>query len=382
MGAYSNFLNRFKRITGSGSYMPEIDGLRFIAVFLIAFMMHIGNLLLPAQLGVSSRGSHIYQLVLWEAGYGVQLFFMISGFILALPFAKEKLLNQKKVNLKDYYWRRVTRIEPLYIITLALYFAMRVYLLHYDTFMGLLPNFLASIFYVHNIVYNSASAINGVAWSLEVEVQFYLLAPLLTQIYRLKNTVVRRGILIGFIIFSTLIFSKNQFVNPIVLIDKINFFLCGMLLTDLYLLRKKENNGVLIALLAGIVFFMYLFIPTIEHVSNYLSLLKIFAVTTLFYTAITNNQVKKVLSFKIITVIGGMCYSIYLLHMGIYGIMRHKFFNIHLFSNITINIIFLYCLSVIIVLVISSLFFLLIEKPTMKKNWYKKRVKIAAAPHL
>ena len=87
MGFYSTFLNKFKRITGSGNYMPEIDGLRFIAVFLIAFMMHIGNLLLPAQLGVSSRGNNMYQLLLWEAGYGVQLFFMISGFILALPFA-------------------------------------------------------------------------------------------------------------------------------------------------------------------------------------------------------------------------------------------------------------------------------------------------------
>ena len=372
MGFYSTFLNKFKRITDSGNYMPEIDGLRFIAVFLIAFMMHIGNLLLPAQLGVSSRGNYIYQLLLWEAGYGVQLFFIISGFILALPFAKEKLQRQKKVDLKNYYWKRVTRIEPLYIITMILYFAMRVYLLHYNTFMELLPNFFASIFYVHNIVYNSASAINGVAWSLEVEVQFYLLAPLLTQIYWVKNALIRRCILLFFIIFSTILFSKNQFVNPVTLIDKINFFLCGILLADLYLLRKKENNGLLIALLAIVVFGIYLFIPTIEHVNNYLSLMKIFAVTLLFYTAITNSHLKRLLSVKIVAIIGGMCYSIYLLHMGIYGILRHKFFYTNFFGNITLNIIFLYCLAVVIVLIISGIFFLLIEKPTMKKNWYKK----------
>jgi peptidoglycan/LPS O-acetylase OafA/YrhL len=77
------------------------------------------------------------------------------------------------------------------------------------------------------------------------------------------------------------------------------------------------------------------------------------------------------LSIKIIAVTGGMCYSIYLLHMGIYGLMRHKFFYTNPCGNVTLNIIFLYCLSVIIVLIISSIFFLLIEKPTMRKNWYR-----------
>ena len=43
----------------------------------------------------------------------------------------------------------------------------------------LLPHLLASLGYVHNIVYGVPSTINVVAWSLEIEVQFYILAPAL-----------------------------------------------------------------------------------------------------------------------------------------------------------------------------------------------------------
>src|SRR5690349_19587132 len=53
---------------------------------------------------------------------GVQLFFAISGFILSLPFARCWLGGEKAVSLGGYYLRRVTRIEPPYIIHLAFLF--------------------------------------------------------------------------------------------------------------------------------------------------------------------------------------------------------------------------------------------------------------------
>ena len=351
--------------------MPEIDGLRFIAIFLVAFLMHIGTLLQSAQLGIDADRNTVFFSLIWEGGYGVQIFFMISGFILSLPFGQEKLLNQGKVTLKNYYRKRLTRIEPPYIICLILYFILRVFFLHYSSFKELLPHFFASLFYVHNIVYQSSSAVNGVAWTLEIEVQFYLLAPILTSIYYLKNIILRRSVFAFLIISSTILFSKSEFTYPVTLIDKLNFFMCGMLLADLYLLRKNGSDGWITAILAIAVFFIYLFVPTIEYENVYLCCLKIVAMALFFYTAITNRQLKQILSIKVITVIGGMCYSIYLLHMGIYGIMRHKFFTIKFFGNSQLNIAIHYCLAVIIVLIISGAFFLLVEKPTMRKDWHK-----------
>ena len=49
---------------------------------------------------------------------GVQLFFIISGFVVALPFAMHHLADGKKVNLRRFFLRRLTRIEPPYMIAL------------------------------------------------------------------------------------------------------------------------------------------------------------------------------------------------------------------------------------------------------------------------
>ncbi len=353
--------------------MPEIDGLRFIAVALVAFVMHLGTLLVSAQLQEPSMGQKWYQVLFWEAGYGVQLFFMISGFILALPFAKHIFFGEKEPKLKAYYWRRITRLEPLYIITMVLYFLMRVLILKTGTFEGLLPNFFASIFYVHNVVFQESSAINGVAWTLEIEVQFYLLAPLFCQIYKLQNLWWRRGILLAAIVACTIVFSKHQFQPPNYLLDKINFFLTGMFLVDVYLHRKREENSFWLALLAITAFVLFLFVPTILHVSNGLHLTKLLVVAIFFYLGLTNKYLKKLLSVKIVTVIGGMCYSIYLLHMGIFGLFRHNLFNMKLVHPLGLNIFLIYLAAIAVVLLVSALFFVTVEKPTMRKDWYKFR---------
>src|SRR6185436_17416816 len=124
--------------------------------------------------------------VLLEGGHGVSFFFMISGFILALPFIKEKMPGGSPVSLKKYYLRRLTRLEPPYLAALLLSFILLV-LVKGQSFAGLLPHLGASSVYMHNIIYNNPSSVLGVAWSLEVEVQFYILAPFLCFIFLIKH---------------------------------------------------------------------------------------------------------------------------------------------------------------------------------------------------
>jgi peptidoglycan/LPS O-acetylase OafA/YrhL len=54
---------------------------------------------------------HLVAEVLDFAAYGVHLFFVLSGFILALPFCKAAR-GGGSVDIKKYFWRRVTRLEP------------------------------------------------------------------------------------------------------------------------------------------------------------------------------------------------------------------------------------------------------------------------------
>ena len=70
----------FRRITTSGGYLAEVDGLRFVAIALVVVYHIIG------YLGTSPPWA-VFEWIRHYGRYGVHLFFAISGFILAVPFA-------------------------------------------------------------------------------------------------------------------------------------------------------------------------------------------------------------------------------------------------------------------------------------------------------
>src|SRR5664279_84410 len=101
-------INKFTRVTSTGSYLPEIDGLRFLAISWV-FLYHLNDYLIKNYHG---NGVKIFQTVLGNGHLGVELFFVISGFVLSLPFAKYYFKQEKKVHLRQYFMRRLTRLEP------------------------------------------------------------------------------------------------------------------------------------------------------------------------------------------------------------------------------------------------------------------------------
>ena len=113
----------FRRSTHSTQFIPEIDGLRFYAIITVvvfhlntAFSREIGL----DDLGISLLGGR-YDLLApawWiiRLDLGVKVFFAISGFVLALPFLRQYLFEGRKVNLKSYFYRRLTRLEPPFIL--------------------------------------------------------------------------------------------------------------------------------------------------------------------------------------------------------------------------------------------------------------------------
>src|SRR3954468_10746698 len=104
-----SWLDGFRRITTSGQIIPEIDGLRFIAIALVIWH-HLALYVSTQQrapLGAAVLGQ-----------YGVELFFVISGFILAVPFAMHFLGGGPRVKLSRYFVRRLTRLEPPYLLAL------------------------------------------------------------------------------------------------------------------------------------------------------------------------------------------------------------------------------------------------------------------------
>ena len=122
---------RLTRVTASGDFIPEVDGLRFLAIVpvvlhhLMSFylMRRFPSLSLPADW--ESAGQASRSVAVFARGYhGVHVFFVISGFVLALPFVRHRLGRGPAPRLRAYYLRRIRRIEPPYLLALTLGFVI------------------------------------------------------------------------------------------------------------------------------------------------------------------------------------------------------------------------------------------------------------------
>src|SRR4029453_9298894 len=100
---------------GSSAYLPELEGLRGLAILLVvAFHCH------SVACGIAREDAcGRAPLALIGAGHtGVGLFFVLSAFLLSLPFLRESA-GGTKVSRWRFYQRRALRILPLYWGVLA-----------------------------------------------------------------------------------------------------------------------------------------------------------------------------------------------------------------------------------------------------------------------
>jgi peptidoglycan/LPS O-acetylase OafA/YrhL len=104
---------------------------------------------------------------------GVQLFYVLSGFLLCLPYARWLNGLQARPSTWRFYERRILRVGPAYWVNIVVLF-----LFSYWTLAGL-KILISRIFYVHNIFSHDLTDHAGVLWTMAVEVQFYAVLPLL-----------------------------------------------------------------------------------------------------------------------------------------------------------------------------------------------------------
>jgi len=360
----------FSRTTTSGSYIRELDGLRFIAIASV-ICVHITGIW-TASVGrtyddMGDIARVFYRMTLL-GGYGVELFFMISGFVLAIPFCQNALAGGRPVDLRKYFWRRVTRLEPPYLVSMLFFFIMMP-LWGKGSYGELFPNLLASLAYLHNAIYNVGSVINNNAWSLEVEVQFYLLVPLILTALSM-GLLLRRTVMVLAVIGFSLhpLWLQENF--PVSILQFFQFFALGILFCDLrttdWSERPSSTASDLPAFLALPAFFwVNLTQPELAR-----SLANPWLIALFFYSALWGKWHSRLLSWGWLPIVGGMCYSIYLLHARILSlVLHHGFSRFELTGNFPLDFGIIFAGSLPPVILLSALFFLLIEKPCMNPRW-------------
>jgi peptidoglycan/LPS O-acetylase OafA/YrhL len=132
----------------------------------------------------------LLEVVVRNGMIGVDLFFLITGFLLVLPWLRHAQEGAAPPSAREFYRRRVRRILPAYYVHLLLLFFLFVPLVRGLEFWRYNPthmfeNLSAHIFLVHYFSpWTSASVgVNGALWSLSLEAQFYVLLPLLAPVF-------------------------------------------------------------------------------------------------------------------------------------------------------------------------------------------------------
>lgn len=181
-------ISRYRDMTElkDGGEIPTLHGIRALMVlFVVAFHFWQQSWLTPSM---TLLGLNISFEPLLRSGYmWVDGLLLLSGFLCYLPYATARETNKPNPLLGPFYRRRFFRIVPSYVfnvLVMLLFVALPRGLYRQPGDAAL--DVLAHLTFTHNFFRFSyfATPLNGVLWTLAVEVQFYLVFPFLAKAFR------------------------------------------------------------------------------------------------------------------------------------------------------------------------------------------------------
>jgi peptidoglycan/LPS O-acetylase OafA/YrhL len=372
-------------------HIPVLDGIRAYAILMVC-LVHFFQV---DETGLYSNHKYlgVFLYKLSQLGLkGVELFFMLSGFLIT-----GILVDSKKSNkyFRSFYARRFIRIFPLYYFVLAISFLVLPHLIYIDdagkhvinnqfwlwTYTSNISHFLDFFSGGWDASLNFPSF--GHFWSLCVEEHFYIFWPFIIYFVKEKHLKTTMWFIVSFsslAVIWTYIYPDYWPILNWTTIQCAGVLSLGGLLALEY---KNKKNWDQISMLAKklvlpfvLLFMLSNFIPRrydILHVVTYFT--SIIAFLLVLIVALNNNKItNKCFNRKWLYFIGKISYGIYVYH----GMLR-PYFKSYLYDNFITKIdngIIATILYTILATGISILIawgsWELIEKPILKlKNYFK-----------
>ncbi|OSY13165.1 hypothetical protein BTJ48_05587 [Bacillus mycoides] len=361
----------------------ELDSLRGIAA-IIVLLGHFLALfpILGKKVMYSTFGA--YFSILWKGHSAVIIFFVLSGFVLSLPFYKGTEFNYLK-----YLIKRVCRIYIPYIVILFIAIGIK---LGIHSKIGTIPGLVQWGSWNIEVSFNrvmdhilflrefNPDAFIMVIWSLVHEMRISIVFPLIIFLLLRVNWKVSIGIamflsVIGYLLMKNIPSEFNMPVstNYFITLHYSSMFIIGALLAKNreYLVSKIINLKVKYLLLPlGLLFFSYPRIPfmllskLIGEIDYELYLIIIdwyicFGAVLIILSALSSKLFSKLLLIKPVQFIGEISYSLYLVHPIVLLTTVHIFYG-----KISVPLILL--ISFIFTMVVSVLCYKFIEIPSIK----------------
>lgn len=310
-------------------YYRRLDGLRCFAITLV-LIDHFG--------GIISKKLPL-------GPYGVNLFFVISGFLIT-----SILMNMRFDSFGNAYFkfmlRRALRIFPIYYITI-----LTLWLLQMETVKNNIT-WLLTYTYNYAWVYFSLpeNQINHF-WSLCVEEQFYLFWPLLILSFQKSPK-----ILLSIIIFLILLGNAQSMFNIFPCLSKYNNVslltklpaLCIGSFTTVYINYYKMPHSFFKSKFVEIIVILILLITLLFNFTAkelVLSLCSAFLVVKTTHYDLNVNSLNDLLSNKLAVFIGSISYGIYIFHLPLSYYVTIFIINPLFFWINSLNIVYLDFLS-------------------------------------
>lgn len=330
------------------TYRPYIDGLRAIAVMSVLLYHAFPNIILSGYIGVD-------------------VFFVISGFLITTIIRRE-LLNGE-FSLLSFYKKRIRRIYPALIIILVGVMLLSWLLLSNEEYTATLKHIISSSLFAENFMlwsedgyFDQASIFKPTLhiWSLSIEEQFYIFWPLILAFLVKKKHEVKWICFFILLSFSVNIYDINNhpaaaYYSPL---GRSWELMVGCLFSVLYtdIKEKKtpfKTNSFAASIGLVMVLLSIFLIPDQKYFPGFVAIPVVFGTGLIIFYG-ENTVVGKLLSLKPIVFIGLISYPLYLVHWPLMS-----------FSSIVIghesskaN-----ALSLIVSLILATFIYKLIEKP-------------------
>ena len=152
------------------------------------------------------------------------------------------------------------------------------------------------------------------------------------------------------------------------ILNYLHFFIIGFLVADLSLEYSDNIKSSYVFDILCVIAFVIFWQGNVwlEFQWLYIFILLFFTQFSIFW--------KKLMEFRPVYIIGGMCYTIYMLHHKIIYVFFGMFFKgKEFFGDPICNLFTRLIIISIITFLISVVFFIFVERPTMKKQWWKYR---------
>lgn len=313
--------------------IPELDGIRGLAIILVLVWHYLQGMIVPQ----SGQTLGVLKQVLGFTWSGVDLFFVLSGFLIAGILIDNR---DKKNYFSTFYIRRVCRIFPLYYLNLVLFTMLGALALYQSPpLSGLLqvtavPDWSYWAF-VQNIYMGTYTTFGpewlAVTWSLAVEEQFYLALPLIIRFFPVSWLAY---VFIWFALMAIFLrYSMPGFSAYIQTPWRADSLMAGALLA---LLVRQQGFSASVTGTVGrrIVYALFGFLlvgALLTNFSNqrpfsltftYLWLACMYALLILILLLNRNGIIARCMRQRHLRWLGGISFGVYLIHQPVNGILH------------------------------------------------------------